>query len=90
MGTNAIRANSIRKAVVPVSLINCKDCGKLQLKQSWSSIYCTDCLQKQAKLSSTIRGFLKTNPNATVMDVHLGTGIPLGKLLDYQREQSYT
>ncbi|KIL42430.1 hypothetical protein SD70_00445 [Gordoniibacillus kamchatkensis] len=70
-----------------MSLVNCKDCGKLQLKESWSREYCADCLQKRTKLSITIRGFLETHPKATILDVHRGTGIPLGKLLDYQREQ---
>jgi hypothetical protein len=79
----------LRKAVVPVSLVNCKQCGKLHLQKS-SSLYCTDCLGPNNQLSRDIRNYLKAHPQATVMDVHREMGVPLEKVLEYQREYTYS
>ncbi|MFC0212732.1 hypothetical protein ACFFK0_09670 [Paenibacillus chartarius] len=72
-----------KEAVVLVSLGNCKDCGKLHL--ATTSIYCKECMSKQAKLSQAIRSFLTSHPGATVMDVQREMGVPLRKVLEYQR-----
>jgi hypothetical protein len=37
----------------------------------------------------TLRTYLATNPQKSVMDVHRELGIPLGKLLEYQKESAY-
>jgi hypothetical protein len=72
-----------------MALVNCKQCGKLHLQKS-SSLYCTDCIGHNNQLSLAIRNYLKTHPRATVMDVHREMGVPLGKVLEYQREHAYS
>lgn len=71
-----------------MSLQNCKDCGKLFV-QSRLSIVCSGCERNRADMVRTLRTYLATNPQKSVMDVHRELGIPLGKLLEYQKESAY-
>ena len=69
---------------MPMSLKNCKQCGKLYIQDR--SPYCMDCKKVQDELYLQVREFLKHNSGCTVLDVHLQTGIPIAKLLELQKE----
>lgn len=67
-----------------MSLGNCKNCGKLYLMER--SLYCEDCTKEQEELYRTARDYLKLNPNSTILDIHLKTGIPIVKLLEMKKK----
>lgn len=71
-----------------MSLINCKDCGKLHV-QANASQTCSVCWKARAEWSKTLRTYLASNPNKSVLDVHRELGIPLVKLLEFQKESAY-
>jgi len=71
-----------------MSLQNCKDCGKLYVQSGPSSL-CSPCLYKRADMVKTLRSYLASNPKKSVMDVHRELGIPLVKLLEFQKESAY-
>jgi hypothetical protein len=67
-----------------MSLENCKQCGKIYLMDRL--LYCEACRQEQEQLFYRVRDYVKQNPNCTLLDVHIQTGIPIAKILEIQKE----
>jgi Zn finger protein HypA/HybF involved in hydrogenase expression len=70
-----------------MSLTNCRECGKLYLMER--SFYCPDCKAEQEALYRTVRDFIKQNPNSTVLEIHLQTGISIAKILEMQKNEYF-
>ncbi|WNQ12589.1 hypothetical protein MJA45_06045 [Paenibacillus aurantius] len=67
-----------------MALSNCKQCGKLFLRQK--SAYCRDCQAANDEYYFELRRYIKAHPNSTMLEIHEKTGIPLAKLLELQRQ----
>lgn len=67
-----------------MSLQNCKSCGALYVKAK--SSYCSQCQSIQDSVYMQVRDYVKRNPNSTVLDIHMHTGIPIAKLLELNQE----
>lgn len=73
----------LRWQVIKMGLANCKHCGRLVLQSR--SIYCGECQAEYDNCYRTVRNFLRSHPNSTVLDIHKETGIPLARLLEVSR-----
>jgi ribosomal protein L37E len=61
-----------------VDISNCTRCGQL-IFHSRSS-FCKPCLEEQKPDIEKVRDYLMTHSNATLLEVHNETGIPLQTL----------
>ena len=64
-------------------LRNCARCGKVH---NYPSKYCKECLETEKELFDKVRDYLYDNPNATVEQVHIDTGVERKKIRQYIRE----
>lgn len=64
-------------------LKNCKRCGKLHNN---FSKYCDKCEKIEVKNYRKVRDYLWENPNATVEEVHVETGVNRKVIRRYVRE----
>lgn len=71
-----------------MELRNCSRCGKLFVKEG--PYYCMECKVKQDQLYHQVRDYVKEHPGSTIMDVHHNTGISIPKLLELQKEYTFS
>jgi uncharacterized OB-fold protein len=71
-----------------MTLMNCKECGKLVIRSQTD--YCTECQSLQDHRFFQVRNYLRVHPSSTVWEVAQKTGIPLNKILELNKEQYIT
>ncbi|HRU38564.1 MAG TPA: MerR family transcriptional regulator [Candidatus Goldiibacteriota bacterium] len=62
------------------NLKNCKRCGKV-FNGAAAEELCPSCLLEDAKDIKKVTDYLRKNPLASIMEVHLKTGVPQQQLL---------
>lgn len=67
-----------------MTLHNCNHCGQLYLRSK--SPYCQGCQMLHDEYYLQIRNYLKSNPKSTIRELHDHTGIPMAKLLEFQKD----
>jgi hypothetical protein len=61
-----------------MEISNCKRCGQLILHTQ--SSFCKICLEEQKSDIQQVKDYLNTHSNATLLELHNATGIPLQTL----------
>ena len=64
-------------------LRNCARCGKVH---QYPSKYCKECLEDMQETFEKVRNYLYANPNATVEQVHVNTGVERKRIREFIRE----
>ncbi|KIL35659.1 hypothetical protein SD71_12225 [Cohnella kolymensis] len=61
-----------------MSVVNCRDCGKVMLERRIR--LCNDCIESQKEDLLKIKEYLSNNREASIMDVVQHTGLSLNRI----------
>ena len=67
-----------------ISARNCVECGDLFLSSGHTR--CSKCLEKEDENFQIVRAFLRGKTNATVEEIHEGTGVDRSAIIKFLRE----